>query len=248
VELNWSTFILEVINFLVLLWLLKRFLYRPVLGVIAKRRESIAQQVEDARVLHREAGELKARFENRLSDWDQERQRALASLNREIEAERGRRLAAVDREIAAAEEKHRVLVKRQEAEAARQLEERAMEAAAGFAAKLLRVASGPELEQRLVQLVIEQFAALSDDERESLRHGLGNGERTTVVASAYPLDAAQRETLRGTLSGLAPECAECRFEEDANLLAGLRITVGSWRLGLNLQDELAGFVRAGALS
>ena len=40
-ELSGSTFVLEIINFLILVWILKRFLYKPVLGVIAKRRKSM---------------------------------------------------------------------------------------------------------------------------------------------------------------------------------------------------------------
>ena len=48
-ELNWSTFILEIINFLVLIWILKRFLYKPVLDVIARRRAGIEKTLSDAR-------------------------------------------------------------------------------------------------------------------------------------------------------------------------------------------------------
>ena len=36
-QLNWSTFVLEIINFLILVWVLKRFLYKPVLAAIAQR-------------------------------------------------------------------------------------------------------------------------------------------------------------------------------------------------------------------
>ena len=47
-ELTWSTFILEIINFLILVWILKRFLYKPVMDAIAKRRASIEQSMQDA--------------------------------------------------------------------------------------------------------------------------------------------------------------------------------------------------------
>ena len=48
-ELSWSTFILEVINFIVLVFILKHFFYKPVLNAIARRRESIDKTMEDAR-------------------------------------------------------------------------------------------------------------------------------------------------------------------------------------------------------
>ena len=48
-EMDWSTFILEIINFLILVWILKRFLYRPILEVIARRREGVEKTLSEAR-------------------------------------------------------------------------------------------------------------------------------------------------------------------------------------------------------
>ena len=68
-ELNWSTFLLEIINFLVLVWILKRFLYRPVLAVLEKRREEIAQSLNEANNHHTQAIELEQQYKKRLEDW-----------------------------------------------------------------------------------------------------------------------------------------------------------------------------------
>ena len=47
-EFDWTTFALEALNFLVLVWLLKRFFYRPVLAVIEARRAETAKTIADA--------------------------------------------------------------------------------------------------------------------------------------------------------------------------------------------------------
>ena len=54
-ELDWSTFLLEIINFLILVWILKRFLYRPVLEVITRRREQVEKTLHEAHSLRAEA-------------------------------------------------------------------------------------------------------------------------------------------------------------------------------------------------
>jgi F-type H+-transporting ATPase subunit b len=244
-ELNWSTFILEIINFLVLLWLLKRFLYRPVLDVIARRREGIERQLEGAKSVQDEAQALQARYESRLADWERERQQRLQALEREIAAERAARLQAIAAEEAAAREKQQVLAQREAEAAARQLEEQALESAAGFAARLLRDLSGPELERQLVGLALAQLADLPAEQRESLQRGAVAADGGVLVTSAYELPVPEQERLRQALSGLAPEGANLRFEQDPELLAGLHISVGSSVLGLNLRDELQGFVQAG---
>jgi len=75
-DLSWSTFVLEIINFLVLVWILKRFLYKPVLDVIARRRAGIEKSMADAEALHADAEKLQEQYEDRLAVWDQERLQA----------------------------------------------------------------------------------------------------------------------------------------------------------------------------
>ena len=48
-EFDWTTFALEVVNFLVLVWLLKRFLYRPVLACSTRRRAEVERHMAEAR-------------------------------------------------------------------------------------------------------------------------------------------------------------------------------------------------------
>ena len=65
-ELDWTTFLLEVINFLILVWLLKRFLYQPVLEVIGKRRQKIQAELLQAATTQDQASQLKEQYEKRI--------------------------------------------------------------------------------------------------------------------------------------------------------------------------------------
>jgi F-type H+-transporting ATPase subunit b len=245
VELSWSTFVLEIINFLVLVWLLKHFLYQPVLDVIARRRRAIDEQLEQARTLEAQAQASRAEYEQRLANGERERGQALQALHREIESERTRRLQAVGEEVAKEREKQRARQEHVAAEAAARLEQQAMDNAASFASRLLGALSGPALEQGLIDLAIAQFETLPPDTLATLRGEAGQGPDEIVVSSAYPLDEPRRAALADKLAGLFPGCA-CRFEQQPELVAGLDIAAGAWRLGLNLRDELRGFARLGA--
>ena len=106
-ELNWSTFILEILNFLVLVWIMKRFFYKPLLRIIAERRDAIESQSAEALRLNEESVSLKEQYENRLSDWKQERQQARDTLNQEFENEKIRQLEALKNVLALEKEKSR---------------------------------------------------------------------------------------------------------------------------------------------
>lgn len=238
-ELNWSTFILEILNFLVLVWILKRFLYQPVLSVIAQRRAGIEQQLADARTLHDEAEALETRYQARLGEWDQERQQAREQLAGEIEAERARRLAALQSELAQAREKAAAAETRRQADARLKAEETALVQAARFASRLLGQVACPELEQRLVERVLADLSKLSEERATALRNSWGQAPATALVTSVYPLGDTQREQIRQSLNALTGSAVPVRFEQDPQLLAGLRIAVGAWLLSGNLHDELS---------
>jgi hypothetical protein len=73
---DWATFGLEILNFLVLVWLLARFLYRPIIGAIARRKAEIADTVAVAQAKEAEAHALARQYEERLASWEREKAQA----------------------------------------------------------------------------------------------------------------------------------------------------------------------------
>jgi F-type H+-transporting ATPase subunit b len=240
-ELSWSTFLLEIINFLVLAWILKRFLYRPVLDVIARRRAGIAKTLSDAEARHDEAQVLREQYEQRLTRWEDERRQGRAELQHEIEEERARRMEELQDLLVTERKKAQVIEQRELAEALRRNEATALAHGARFASRLLGYASGPELEARLLELLLDEIGTLSTERLEALRRGIGEPASDVVIATAFPLADVQRARLTEALTtALAMEVSP-RYEEDSELLAGLSVSIGSWTLGANLRDELKGF-------
>jgi F-type H+-transporting ATPase subunit b len=240
VELDWTTIVLEIINFVVLVWILKRFLYRPVLAVIAKRRADIDEALARAEAVQSEAGAMKQQYENRLADWGREREAARETLRRELEAERVRLTAALDADLAQQRERARAADEKRLADAMRQNERLAVTQSARFAAKLLEALAGPELDERLGALIVAQLNELPAPQREALRR---DGQMPTegLVTSARALDAAVRAGVESALREVFGNTLRCRYAQDAALIAGLRIAVGPWELRANLRDELQGF-------
>ena len=241
-ELSWTTFILEIINFLVLVWILKRFFYKPVLAVIARRRAGIEKTMTDARALQAQAEKLQQQYEGRLADWDRERQQARTSLARELETERKRKMEELHAALEQESEKARVADARRQADAIRKMEASALRQSARFATRLLEQASGPELQARLVKLLITELSQLAAGQATALRNNFGNTSEVIEVVSAYPLADDQRQQIEQTLASLTTPDTAIRFETDSELLAGVLITIGAWVLAANIRDELQGFM------
>ena len=237
-EFDWTSFALEVLNFLVLVWLLKRFFYRPVLSVIEARQAATAKTIAAAEATRQEAEQLKGDYQTRLADVDKDRSAAKAELDRDIANERARRLAAVEVEVNADRERRQLLETREKAELQTAMEREALNIAARFASRFLERLAGPELNARLADLTLSELEALPAEKLDALR----DATASIRVVSAYALSESQRAAFTQTLARLAggrtvlPE-----FSEDSLLKAGVCIMVGSWVLMANLRDELGFF-------
>ena len=240
-ELNWSTFLLEIINFLILVWILKHFFYKPVLNVIARRRRSIEKSLNDANTLHEDAEALRVQYENRLAEWEKERQAAHTSLNEEIETERAWRMEALRATLGEEREKAQIIDPRALEASRLRMEETALAQGAQFSTRLLSAAAGPELEHSLLDLLLKELTSLPPERLSTLRAAAGKTDDRILVASAYPLDDAARLSLEHTLASVLAVTTPYHYEQDKDLLAGLRVTMGSWVLRANLQDELKSF-------
>jgi F-type H+-transporting ATPase subunit b len=240
-ELNWSTFVLEIINFLVLVWILKRFLYRPVLAALKQRQDKIEQKLDEAARLKAEGTDLERQYQSRMEDWDREKQEARDSLHQEIQVERVKKLAQLEQELASERAKVAIIERRHQIEAQQQYQQNAHKQGARFAASLLSTAAGPEMELRLFDLLLQTFDQLDQTQLAKLQDNCRSAENNISVISAFPLSDVQRKQLQEKLSLLCKQPIQLECQEDPALIAGLRLIVGAWVLHLNIQDELKGF-------
>lgn len=242
-ELNWTTFALEIINFLALLWILKRFLYRPVMQTLAERRAGIERTLTEARATEALASEKQQQFESRLADWEQEKAAARRRFETDMEAERARQMEALtkalasERERSAAQDAHRLDTQR------RELAAQASTEAKQFASALFARLAGPELEGQLVKFFIEELAALPEERLSAVRAGQ-NGHGQGVLTSAFELSAAQRQQLSSAIDARLGKSIILDFVVEPNLLAGARLALGAWQLDFSLAGELGIFAEA----
>ena len=240
-EFNLSTFILEIINFLILIWILQRLFYKPLLEVIAKRKQFIDQSLADAKTMQQQAKEQRSLYENRQALWEQEKQAAVAALNQQIDVERSAQMAQLNADLEQERQKLNVTLQRQQQELQQQAEKRALQNGARFAGLLLKQSAGPDLEARLFSLLLDNLKALPEACTLCLQMAGTKKSVPIKITSAYSLTAEQRGQLEQKLDALIDSQITVQYHQDAALIAGVRMDIGAWVLNANLQHELMGF-------
>lgn len=239
-ELSWTTFFLEAINFLVLVWLLKRLFYLPVKRAVTERRAAVQKTLGDAEKARREAEDLKSKYEGRLQEWEQEKERQRGEFRNELNDERTRQLKLIETSLKMEREKAEAREQKQAFERRANEEKQALQQALQFTSRLLGDLASQELEGKIVDLTVGHIA--SGTERFATSFGPQSGDSHSVtVRSAYPLSESRRSALAATLKRRLGDNLPITFNVDQRLLAGLEIAIGSYVLRANLRDELEYF-------
>ena len=244
-QFDWTTFILEMLNFLVLVWILQRFLYRPVLAMLDARQHRINEESAHAEQLCHEAETLRLQYEQRLAEWQQQQDASRRQLDEQLAELRKSSLDALKRTLADEEAKLQAQNQRVTANRETALMREAASAAYAQAAFMLQRLATPQLTRSIVELFVEDLQALPDSEQAALSKAAAalTPESSVEVLSGHALTNAEQVRLSQALSMATGRVLSLLFKQDEALIAGVRVTVGECLLHANLADELAFFRR-----
>lgn len=239
-----TTFILEIANFLILVWILTRYFYRPVAAVIERRRSAIDERIRQAEQLHDHAETMRRQYETRLAEWEAEKRQLRETWDSELAAERTRELEVFRDVLVTERQRSDVLEQRRLRARESELEQHAVELAGQFAARLLGRVAGPALQLNLVDVFLDDLARVPDEQWRLLEPNGSGASLETTVTSAFPLEEPIRIRLEKGLAERVGRPLACRFSEDSSLIAGLCVELGPLALHANLRDELKWFSEA----
>jgi len=235
---------LQAANFLVLVWLLQHFLYRPVLGIIAERQQRTEAVIAEANAAKAAAEALRSDLEQQRSAIAQERDQVLEQAHAAASADAQQLLekARADAAKLLAEERRRLA--RERAEAAQALRQDAADLGLTIARRLLADAGAPGPDARFLEGLLARVQSLGQTERRQLVGQLADGAALRLV-TARPLEPDARQAFRDRLLPLLGAEPTMQFAEDPALIAGAELhfphTVlsHSWRNSLaDIEAEL----------
>jgi F-type H+-transporting ATPase subunit b len=224
VTFNVWTFLFEILNFLVLAFILHRLLYRPLRAAIDERRAANERAKTEAEAARKEAELTKAQLAEKLMEVDRERLAVLRKAAEQAEAEKAKRLAEADAAATGVREQAQRDAEQLRHDTLTGLEAEVGHLALGLAERLLAQACDANLNEQLLHHLADALRGVTGAERERVRRDAATGE--VVVESAAPLNEGNRTGLIAAIGELlGRECA-VRFEVKAALVGGALVRAG----------------------
>lgn len=237
-QIDWWTLALQAINFLVLVWLLWRFLYRPVKKVIEARKELAERAFGEAAEAKDEAEAARLSFEQDRLQLSQERQEMLKTVHQDLEVERGKMVEAAQHEAAQIIESANATIAKERKTAVAEIREQVTELAADLASTLLRQLGSDALNEAFLQKIETHIENLPEDERMRLATDLdADGARLTVVTAAA-LDAGTQTRWRTQLGARLDRSEMTEFAVDPGIIGGAELRFPHAVLKFTWADQL----------
>lgn len=236
---SWTTFALQAVNFLILVWLLKRFLFKPVANLVTQRKASISRAQSEAERAQRAADQARKDLEAQRAELDQQRQALIDQTRAQLADERAAMIEAARGEVEKLKAAARQQLDEERHSAGRELFAHTVQTAVELASQLLRQVAQAPLDQPFLEQALERLDRLAANERADLLGQLArDGGQQLVVTTAHPLDADSQAKWRAALSGRLGEAVRIVFTADQELIAGVRLGFPHATLRFSWRDNL----------
>jgi F-type H+-transporting ATPase subunit b len=240
VLIDWFTVAAQLLNFVILVALMKRFLYQPVLDAIAAREHKIAAELADAAKTKAQAHQQQAEFQQKNQDFDEQRAALLQKAKAGAKAET-QRLQAEAREAADAASAARAEAWLSDAEQQRaQMTRRAQDQVFEVSRRVLTDLASVSLEQQACEVFLQRLRDLDGDALDGLRAALKGAsvDEPALLCSAFELPAAQRAALQSAVDQCAGSSVALAFQPAPELVAGLALSAQGQKLAWSISDYL----------
>jgi F-type H+-transporting ATPase subunit b len=242
--IDWFTVGAQVLNFLILVWLLKRFLYQPILHAIDAREKRIAAELADADAKRAEARKERDEFQHKNVEFDLQRAELLSKVKDEVNAERQHLLDEARQAADALRAKRQDALNREQQSLNSEIMRRTREEVFAIARKTLTDLAGTTLEERLGEVFTRRLRELGEEATESLATALKTSANPARVRSAFDLPTEQRAAIQQALNDTFSADIQIRFETAPNVISGIELTSNGQKVAWSIADYLAAWETA----
>ena len=242
--IDWFTVGAQALNFLVLVWLLKRFLYKPILNALDAREKRIAKELADADTKRAEAEKERNEFEQKNEEFDQKREELLSEAKDDAKAERQRLLEEARQAAEDLRGKRQDALTRENQNLRDEITRRTQEEVFAIAGKTLKDLAGISLEERMSEVFAHRLRTLDDEAKEGLAKALKSSSEPALVRSAFELPPDQKAAIQQALNETFSADIKIRFEAAPAVISGVEITVNGRKVAWSIADYLASLERS----
>ena len=231
--IDWFTVGAQHFNFVILLYLLKRFLYGPILRAVAKREKKITAKFEEADRRLEESQRAAEEIRRRQDDQEKDRERRMAEIRKEAQQRREELLKKAREEAEGVRQAWREALRRERERFLGEFKRRAGAEVLRISRRAFTDLADGDLDGRIVEVFIGKLDALDERQKKTFHH---EETKNVVVTTPAELTAALKRRITAALHRAAGREVEVTYERDPGMSPGIRLNAAGTHLAWNVED------------
>jgi F-type H+-transporting ATPase subunit b len=236
--IDWFTVGAQIVNFLILVWLLKHFLYKPILDAIDAREKRIAAELADADAKKAEAEKARTDFEDKNKEFDQQRSALLGKAADEAKAERERLIDQAKKDSESLRTNQADALRGDQIRMSSEITLLAEKEVFAIARKALTDLATVSLEERVGEVFTRRLRELDPKAKELLGAALKNSPQSVLVRSAFELPPVQRAAIQNALNETFSQVVRIKFEDSQDAICGIELSANGQKVEWSISSYL----------
>lgn len=242
-QIDWFTYGAQIVNFLILIYLLRRFLYGPILNAMATRTENLHEQFAEAERKAAEAEALATDFRQRQATLEAEKSTILSDAMADVDRRRRAMILDAREEVESMQNRWYAAVEQDKARFLHELRVHVSDQLFALSRRVLNDLAHTELERAMVTLFCEKVMKLDASTRHSIARSLSHTSPVVTINTSFCLADDLREQIDKTVQQLFtdeqfPNAIHVRFKQNPALITGIELIVQERRVAWSVDDHL----------
>lgn len=235
---DWFTAIAQLLNFLALIWLLKRFLYQPILTALDSREQKISAELADATHQKQQAKIEHDEFLRKNQDFEQQRLELFKRINDEAKIEQQRLLDQARQEANDLRIKQQQALQDEQKSLIASISLRTQTEILAMTRRALQDLAGVSLESHIISVFVEKLHNLTADEKQHILIAAKNPATPLSVRTAFALSPHQKTELLQVVKSIFSLETELQFEVAPHLITGIELSSDGQKFSWCVADYL----------
>ena len=236
--INWFTVIAQILNFLVLVFLLQRFLYKPIMQTIKKRQTMIDAKWEDAEIAQQEAQREADTYRQQQQKLQHQKETVTAKMLSKVEQEHQQLLIKARQEVEEMQMKWREALLQEQNDFTRSLRQQIAEQTNIVVRKALQDLANANLEQQIIANFTQRLQEIDENQRQIITKSLQNYSQPIIIKSSFEISPSSRQKIIKALQIQIVSNNPLEFQTSPDLICGIQVKLAAYIISWNLDDYL----------
>ncbi len=236
-HLDWFVFFCQIVNLMILAWLLKKFLYGRIIKAIDTREAKIAAIFSDAEKAREEARLAAEKHNQRLQELEDRHQGMLNKAREDAEAHRVELMEKARQEVDLTEKRWLETLRAERATFLHELRRLAGTQIYSITRRVLKDLADMDLDERIVEILSERIQAMDEEERRKFRDAI-TAEGKITVQSAFDIPPEARQKLDDVIRRCIMSPIYVEYEKATDMMSGYELRTDGHKIAWSMKDYL----------